>query len=329
MEQECIIYNSNERYARKLLETLLRKKTIGMTFHLFTDKDQLERYITDRTIHFLIIGEDCSVDVSILKQVTNLLVLTEEQKSTEVLIETYGRPCVGICRYQSGENIVNAIMKMNGSVDKDAINNTEIIGVYSPLQIDHTVFSLSLAKAYAESKRTLYINFEEFAGICELLPSIDGVTLSDAIYLFRQSEESVDHRVMSTIHSHAGIDYFAPVQCAEDITFIHLDQMERFIRAVAKQCGYEVVLIDISSAVRQQWKLMELCHKVYMPVLSDYISQKRISVFETYLLSSGMESIFDRIEKVSIPADEDTDYKVFWEKMQFGGMYKYVRQYCV
>ena len=70
---------------------------------------------------------------------------------------------------------------------------------------------------------------------------------------------------------------------------------------IAKECGYQKVVLEISSAVASQWKMIFACSRVYMPVRQDYISVRKVQAFEKYLLMAGMEHLWNRIEKVELP----------------------------
>ena len=68
-----------------------------------------------------------------------------------------------------------------------------------------------------------------------------------------------------------GFDYIAPVEFAQDISSMQTQELTEFFLKIAKECGYQKVVLEISSAVASQWKMIFACSRVYMPVRQDYI----------------------------------------------------------
>lgn len=83
------------------------------------------------------------------------------------------------------------------------------------------------------------MNLEEFSGLDEILISDNGTTLSDAFYYYRQGKQQSYEKISSTIHCCEGIDYISPVICAEDISFMEIEDIVGFIECVGKGGGYE------------------------------------------------------------------------------------------
>ena len=125
--------------------------------------------------------------------------------------------------------------------------------------------------------------------------------LSDMIYYYRNAGAKVTEQMKQMIVSLPGFDYIAPVEFAQDISSMQTQELTEFFLKIAKECGYQKVVLEISSAVASQWKMIFACSRVYMPVRQDYISVRKVQAFEKYLLMAGMEHLWNRIEKVELP----------------------------
>ena len=225
------------------------------------------------------------------------------------------------------DRIYRELMEHSDLQPKKRLDTFDVIGIYSPVNVmPKTEFALNIAKVLSEKYKVLYINFEEFSGLDEILVSTDDITLSDALYYYRQQRDNASEKIMGTIRSVDGIDYIAPVMCAEDISYVESEQLVSFVECVGKNKGYEVIILDLSSAVKQPWRLMECCSTIYMPVRNDYLSERKILEFETYFYGIGMSKMLDRIEKVRLPECESGVDREFWEKIKSGGMYRFVKK---
>ena len=105
-----------------------------------------------------------------------------------------------------------------------------------------------------------------------------------------------------------------------------IEDIVGFIECVGKGGGYEIIVLDISTAIRQSWRLMECCNVVYMPIKNDYLSCRKISTLESYYYSMGVDSMIKVIEKVRLPEGENAVDKDFISKITTSGMYRYVKK---
>ena len=199
--------------------------------------------------------------------------------------------------------------------------------MYSPVYVEgKQSFVLNLAKIMSEKYKTLYINLEEFSGLGELLPAENQYTLSDALYFYRQNGKMVADKIGQTINSVSGVDYIPPVMCAEDLSYVDSKELITFFEQLGNMFGYEMIVVDISTAVRQPWDMLDMCSTVYIPEKSDYISKEKLKCFETYYSSIGREYSFDRFELIRLPEGENDMKPDFWEKCGYSGMCRYVRK---
>lgn len=230
-----------------------------------------------------------------------MLVLTEEQKTAGENKSVNTAEVREIYKYQPADSILREIIQFLGGKEQKQ-EDVELIGVYSPgYEPLRSAFALSLTQVMAESGRTLYCNLEAFSGLEEVLAAQDRENLADMIYYYRNAGAEVTEQMKQMIVSLPGFDYIAPVEFAQDISSMQTQELTEFFLKIAKECGYQKVVLEISSAVASQWKMIFACSRVYMPVRQDYISVRKVQAFEKYLLMAGMEHLWNRIEKVELP----------------------------
>lgn len=304
MEQVCVIYDNDTQYGKRLMSSISKRKNISFGIQLFTKEEELYSYLDKNEPEVMVVSEDNYTDELEKKYSGRIMLLAESEErvseacGTKQSCITDNAPVI-VYKFQPVDNILREIIHCAGEVKE--CDGTELIGVFSPVQEPlRAGFALSLARVLSESCRTLYVNLEEFSGLAELLPENEQETFSDALYDYRQ-QGRITERIKQVICTRNGIDYIPPIQYAQDISCIDTEEIADFISMLAASCGYGKVVVDISSAVREQWKMILKCQSIYMPVKDDYLSAKKLEGFEKFLLMSGMEHIWNHITKVNIP----------------------------
>ena len=324
LNRTCAIYDNNQNYARRLMNAMSRKANQQFNIELFTQRDAFERYLSEDEPAVAMVSEAGYFDELRDVYSGNLIVLTEEQQQDNL---QFGDNAVAVYRYQPMDIIYREVLEHSDLRPKGRLDTIDIIGVYSPVNVlPKTAFSLNVAKVLSERYKVLYINFEEFSGLDEILCARDDVTLSDALYYFRQGKQAAKDKILKTIQTVEGVDYIPPVMCAEDISYIESEEMAAFVECAGKGGHYETVVLDLSSALRQPWRVMVCCTSIFMPIKNDYLWERKIFEFETYFCSIGLAKVLGLIEKVRLPEGEsgiDTD---FWNKIKIGGMYRFVKK---
>ena len=300
----CAIYDIDEKYAYKLMSVINTKKDMTFKMMVFTKEDALLEYLKDKGLDILIISAHAITMQIRESNIQKLIVLTEDMEDSKVA-ESFGGEVQSIYKYQSSDTICKEVMNYCGNTYVAKHSQAKIVGIYSPINYSYkTAFSLAYANAVGKDKKVLYVNLEEYSGLEEVLRKGDGGNLSDAIYYFKLSSDKFMEKFQSIVCKVGNFEYIAPVQCAEDVTYVSTEEWIKFIHCLGDSGLYDVVVLDISNAVREQCKILETCDMIYMSVRNDYLSQKKINSFEKYYLEIGKEQQLNNIQKIVIPYDE-------------------------
>lgn len=327
MSRECVIYEKNRIYGGRLMTAIEKRAAMRFKVQMFTDREQFEGYIRNNTPDVLLTGEESYYDDIRKLYAGRVIVLVDEYADNNNMEERYGHDVVGVYRYQNSDMLYKELIKAGQLVRKKETALINTIVVYSPVYAEpKAAFVLNLAKVFGERYKVLYLNLEEFSGLDEILSDMGNGTLSDAIYYYQQGKGTAIDKIRETINTVAGFDYIAPVKCAEDVSGIEPEEMLDFIDCIGKALAYDIIILDISEAVRDKWKILENVSCYYMPVKDDYISARKIAQFDTYYGGTGKEGILDNTIKVRLPEGEGRVNADFWDKLQTGGMYRYVKK---
>lgn len=325
MDKVCVIYDTDEHYAKKLFGAVNSRSGLQFCVQLFTDKEALRRFLQDNKADVIITSELNRFDGQDIENCSRIIMLTEEI-GNENLADGDGK-IVRVYRYQTFDKIFERILEASELIHKREQNRLRIIGIYSFAGAEQKIaFVLNMARLIASRHRLLYINLEEFSGVNRLLGNGTNEDLSDALYYYKQLGRQSAEKICNMIKKTAGIDYIPSTRCAEDLSDITARQLVELIESISEFNSYEIIILDISIFLSLSWKLMEYCDYIYMPVESTRLCADRVSEFEAYFMGLGMEKVIDGIEKIELP--ECNIDESFWENNGSKEMYELVHKTC-
>ena len=105
----------------------------------------------------------------------------------------------------------------------------------------------------------------------------------------------------SMIQTINNLDYVPPVQMPADIRTTAWQDWERLFQMLILDSSYEVIVLDIGCGIDENFQLLDMCKKIYMPVLSDAVSQCKIAQFENLVRIWDYPQILARTTKMHLP----------------------------
>ena len=295
---------SREReYVQRFAEYVNRRPASLLAVHGFTDSGELSAYTKEHPVDLLLLSEEIVAELPKKKEYGTVILLSGEEYQTGPQTE-YPR----IYKYQSCPQILRQAMDFyaeQAAVVPGVMLRTEgmkRIAVYSPVgRTGKTGFALALGKEIAKKRRTLYLNLEEYSGFEELMGRGFDHNLSDLLYYVRQDNQNLLYKMNSMIQTVNNLDYIPPVQMPADIRTTAWQDWERLLQMIMLDSSYEVIVLDIGCGIDENFQLLDLCKKIYMPVLSDAVSQCKIAQFENQVRIWDYPQILEKIQKISLP----------------------------
>ena len=301
MKHIIAIVDEDERYSEKLCSYMNLKKWIELKAVTFKNLTEYIKQSETFTSEILLINEKEFKNLGHYKKPDTTIVLLEDNicdMETPENIKT-------VNKYISAEKLLKIIMENYSPTGENILVNTgkietSVIGVYSPInRCGKTSFSIALAIHSSKKKPTLLISFDEYCGI--LKKSENHTTdLSDIMYYYKQGKYSWD-RLGTVVYSDYGLDYIPPARYSEDILELSINDIGNLIDSISTGSKYENIILDFGSLGKRACELFKLCKKVYMPILTDTISEMRISEFYDYLVVTGRDNLKQKIKNVSLP----------------------------
>lgn len=298
------ICDTEEGYAFRMAEYILEKVKLPYTLHLFTAVEELKKFAGREEIEILLIAENAWRMIReefVRSQVAQMFVLQESEQAEQDEI-------CRIDKYQSPEKVVQKMLDVMADKGewKDYPQGTDtevkMIGIYSPVKrCLQTSFALTLGQLLAKEHRTLYLNFEMYSGLGELLRREYQTDILDLMYYFQNAREKLALRLPAMIQSAGGLDYIPPMQYALGIREVPGEQWLALCRDMAVIGEYEYLILDLDDGIDGLFDLLKNCQKIYTITRDDPFAMAKLRQYEQMLQFGELEEITEKTVKCRFP----------------------------
>ena len=330
-------------YLDHLTTYLERQPAFPYKVMAFTDPEVLAGYEEKEDIHFLLLycgWKDRILGKEVFPAQKTILLEDDAEGS-------------GICRYQSGEALRQQIAEKcraaasrdsgrnsrktktegaGGSGPSDAGKQCAVIGIYSPLgRCGKTSFAVTLGMLLAEAMPALYVNLENyhgFEGFAQLQSRHD---LSDLLYAVRTEQNDMFEKLLhDSLIRWGDLDCLTPSFTACDLMEATPAEWNLMTELLAEKGEYDVILLDIGYQIQEVYSMLEMCSRIYIPVLSDRISQGKLQQFEENMKALQINIPPEKMKKVVVPRlRSDSELNHFPTQLVRGKIGSYVRQTAI
>lgn len=299
------ICDTEEGYAFRMAEYILEKVKLPYTLHLFTAVEELEKFAGREEIEILLIAESAWQMIReefVRSQVAQMFVLQENGQTAA------DDEICRIDKYQSPEKVVQ--MMLGAIADGESFTEysestdtaVKMIGIYSPVKrCLQTSFALTLGQLLAKEHRTLYLNFEMYSGLGELLRRDYQTDMLDVMYYFQSAREKLALRLPTMIQNAGGLDYIPPMQYALGIKEVPGEQWLALCRDIAAIGEYEYMILDLDDGIDGLFELLKSCQKIYTITKDDPFAMAKLRQYEQMLQSGELEEITEKTVKCRFP----------------------------
>lgn len=320
------ICDTEEAYAFRLAEYLLEKGKLPYALYLFTEVEKLQNLMQQEEIAILLIAENAWKLIKeeyVRQKVQQLFVLQESE-------EQDGEDLCYISKYQSPDQILQKIFlsaedladwtRQGGAATWEA----KLIGMYSPIKrCLQTSFALTLGQILAKKHKVLYLNFEYYSGLGQLLRREFAADMTDVVYYFQCAKEKLAMRLPSILQNINGLDYIPPIQSPLALKEVNGRQWVELCREIAEMGQYEYIILDLDDGINGLFDLLEQCCKIYTITKEDSFAEAKINQYEQALKLNELEGIAEKTVKCKFPLFQKLPADL--ELMTHGELAEYVR----
>lgn len=194
-----VLCDAEEEYAQLMTDFLKSHKEVPWEIHTYTSISLLMQGEQKGEIAMLVVAESVYVEELQSLQPLCMVILNESG------VLRWG-DIRNVNKYQQADAVLRSMLQIYMEVADGGLPrlagecNTTFVGMYSPVRrCLQTSFALTMSQMLAEKHRTLYLNFEHYAGITELLPDMQMRDMADLLYFLNSDQERFRLRMQTMI----------------------------------------------------------------------------------------------------------------------------------
>lgn len=286
-EKNLVICDEEIRYADSLGENISRHEELSVKVYVCSNLENAIQLSKEKQIHIFVVDEKYAYEER-RKVPANHIFILGRSKIADLQEEEHA-----LLKYRCADEIIRELFEVYTEKTKDDLfdiskkESAKILSVYSPIhRVGKTEFAIALSRECAKRKKTLYINLEEYAGFEGA--DENGGNLGDLLYYMKQGNENLGMRLQAIVSQRDGVDYLLPIPMALDLKEISKNEWIGLLEQIRENSIYECVVLDVGESVQGLYSLLERCDRVYMPVLQDAISERKIKRYESNVERLGL-----------------------------------------
>lgn len=298
-EKIMVLCDEEEEYAQLMTEFLKKQKDFPWKLHTYTSAEEMMRQ-EEGGVDLLVVAETAYSDKMRNLCSAETVVLNESgvMKWKEIYY---------VDKYSPAEEVLKHLLEIYVEREDTQIPrlasalNTRFIGNYSPVRRSmQTSFALTLGQMLAEEHRTLYLNFEHYAGMGELLPDMQTLDLADLLYFLNAEREKFRIRMQTMVKHMGKLDYIPPMKAGQNLLSVTEEEWLGLLRKIEELGEYEYVILDLSESMQGLFEILRLCSKVFTSGAKDRVACRKLLQYEQVLALYEYEDVLKKTSRLDL-----------------------------
>lgn len=122
----CVIYDSDENYAKRLMSVINDDNDIPYNAQVFTQEQELDKYLQEKKADMLMICEG-AYEYDATRTGNKTVVLCEEEQDADEINSKEERGLVGICKYQPSYQLLQSVMRYEKRENNRRSVNSQVV----------------------------------------------------------------------------------------------------------------------------------------------------------------------------------------------------------
>lgn len=294
-----VLFDTEEEYAQLMSEFLRKHKGLPWELHTYTDEEELLQK-QQEPITLLVVAESaCSEKLQRL--FSDRLVILNESGVIRWESLRY------VDKYQQAEEVLKSLLEIYMEITDTPLPRLKkdcsavFIGNYSPVRrAMQTSLALTLSQLLAREHTTLYLNFEHYAGISELVPDMQTLDLADLLYFMGAEKEKFRLRMQTMLKRIGNLDYIPPMKSGQNLLTVTTAEWMGLLQKIGELGEYEYVVLDLSESMQGLFEILRQCRKVITVTREDRIAQSKLLQYEQLLALYEYEDVLEKTRRLSL-----------------------------
>lgn len=288
-EKNLVICDREVRYANGLGENIAEREDLAVKVYVCSNFEHVLEFAKDKRIHIFIVDEQFAYAQRMQIGANQIFVLARGK------VADLGEEEWAVGKYQSADEIIREVFEFYVDRTKENVmrmmnkERAKLLAVYSPIhRVGKTSFAMALGREYAKKKKTLYLNLEEYAGFEERQEVLN---LGDLLYYLKQGSGNLGIRLKSAIKTVDELDVVSPIPIVLDLKEVTWNEWQVLFEQILEGSPYEIVILDVGESIQGLFSLLEMSDRVYMPVLDDDISVRKVQQYQKNIEQLKLEKL--------------------------------------
>lgn len=296
-----VLCDTEEEYAWLMTDYLNTHKDLPWEIHTYTASGMLMQQEQNAQISMLVVAESAyAEEMKALKPLCTVIL-------NESGMMKWGE-MRNVNKYQQADNVLRSLLEIyadfsDGQPPKLTGDcNTKFIGIYTPIhRCMQTSFALTMSQMLAMESRTLYLNFEHYAGLPELLPDMQTRDMADLLYFLTGDKDKFRLRMQTIIQHKGRLDYVPPMKSGQNLLTVSVGEWMQLLQKITELDEYEYVILDLSESMQGLFDILRNCTRVFTLTQDDAIAQSKIAQYEQVLALYEYEDVLQKTHKCTTP----------------------------
>lgn len=296
-----VLCDTEEEYAWLMTDYLKLHKELPWEIHTYTATTMLMQQEKKTDITMLVVAESAYVEEMKSLKPHCTVILNESG------IMKWGE-LQNVNKYQQADNVLRSLLEIYTDISDGQLPKltgdfkTKFIGIYSPVRrCMQTSFALTMGQMLAMESRTLYLNFEHYVGITELLPDMQTRDMADLLYFLSGDKDKFRLRIQTMIQHKGKLDYIPPMKSGQNLLTVTVGEWMQLLQKITELGEYEYVILDLSESMQGLFDILRNCTKVFTLTQEDHIAQSKITQYEQVLSLYEYEDVLHKTCKCKVP----------------------------
>lgn len=292
--------DTEEEYAQLMTEYMRKQKNLPWELHTYTNADTLID-MEKQSVEMLVVAE--SAFCQGLRELSpRCLVVLSESGLMRWEDISY------VDKYQEAEQVLKELLGIYMEIADVQLpflrtnRKTVFIGNYSPVRrCMQTSFAITMSLMLAEKHSTLYLNFEHYAGISELLPDMQTLDLADLLYFLNARKDKFRLRLQTILRHKGALDFVPPMKSGQNLITVTPQEWLGLLERIEELEEYEYVVLDLCESMQGLFEVLRMCSHVFTLTREDRIARGKLLQYEQILALYEYGDILGKTKRLALP----------------------------
>jgi hypothetical protein len=153
----------------------------------------------------------------------------------------------------------------------------------------------------AAEHRTLYLNFEHYAGLMTLLPDSSSRDLADLLYFLSADKEKFMLRMQTIVRQNGDLYYVPAMKSGQNLLSVTEGEWRNLFKRIEESGEYEYVILDLTESMQGLLGIMRSCSVIFTMTADDKTAADKMTQYEQVLALYEYPDVLEKTRKCNVP----------------------------